>query len=366
MNDKPESRSEQVLELVALCGELPNRMLDLLPGSGEWTQKAVRGLIQQGLVKHYQKDGLRSLRVTKKGWKLLEQSAPARYAYWAQRAQKYCGQRSDLKSRLRTHRIAEAVLILSLAGTTLRRDQKPSLFDGHFEFQPLPNRQPLFYSSIEIKGHGDEATRIKATRAVGLLLSDTARYLVYNCGDSLIKWSSKAEEKLIGAVDGMMELQGLGGRETGAIMLGRDMGTALQLLESDGRFRRQYFSVDGTFPFLLFAPLNRTGIQLLRLYCSSGLRSQLKDILLSNRSPPSFSRYPCDYEEGDCTVLLACEFDLERIVHFRNGLQLFDERGVIVCFDFQREPLEAFFGDLAEIRPVPSSLLEKLMDTKKN
>jgi len=360
LEEKPESRGEQVLGLIALCGELPSSALRLFSGNDEWTQKAVRTLIQRGLVKSYQKDGVRALRMTKRGWRLLEGAYPARYAYWHERAQRYCGQRSDLKSRLRTHRIAEALVLLSQAGITLHRDQKPELAGGRFQGTDAP-ATPVCYSSVEIKDMGDAATRIKATRAVGLLLCGEENFLVYNSASALMKWSSKAEQKLIGAVDGSLELAGWRQQELSALMLGTDMSMALPLLQSNGKFRRQCFSVDETFPSMLYAPLDAAGCRLVQLYCSTFARHRLRKILLAGRDPPRFPRYPCDYEEDSRSVLLACEFDLQKIVHFKNGLELFDERGVAICFEFQREPLEAFLGDLADIRPVPSSLLEETL-----
>ena len=51
-------------------------------------------------------------------------------------------------------------------------------------------------------------------------------------------------------------------------------------------------------------------------------------------------------------VLLAYEFDLERLRRFRDSLQMFGGRGLVICFDFQQAVLEEYLAGLVEFQTV--------------
>ena len=48
-------------------------------------------------------------------------------------------------------------------------------------------------------------------------------------------------------------------------------------------------------------------------------------------------------------VLFAYDLNMVNLRKFKNGLEMFEERGIVVCFEFQRKVLEEYFGELAEV-----------------
>ena len=359
MEENAEAREDMILGLIALTSDLPTKLLHLLPGSVEWSQKTVRTLERDKLLKRHQKNGITSLRLTKRGRDMLIHAFPERFAPLFTDAYLARCRKSDPVSLERMHRAAAVNVLMQQAGTRLYPDEKPAVFAATEAPVQLPP-SPCFYSSLEVKARGIELTRIQATRAMGVLLNGHGDgYLVYHTGASPLKWSSKAEQKLMGAVRGIL----LGRRaqltELQAVMIGSHMGTALDLLRSEGGHRRQNFRLDGTFPAFYFVPCDARGVRQVRLLGCPAARETLTKLLRGGREVPKSPRYDCDALMDNMPVLFACEFDMEKLRRFRNGLELFGEHGIVCCFDYQADCLAAYLDGLAQVRPVAAEKIEK-------
>jgi len=132
------------------------------------------------------------------------------------------------------------------------------------------------------------------------------------------------------------------------------MNMALTLLVSTGGYNRQFFRLDGTFERLYFAPNTPEGETQVKILCSSEIRGTLRDLLLSDLQPQQPGlRVEHDALRDDGTpVLLAYEFDLERLRRFRDSLQMFGGSGLVICFDFQQAVLEEYLAGLVEFQAV--------------
>ena len=47
--------------------------------------------------------------------------------------------------------------------------------------------------------------------------------------------------------------------------------------------------------------------------------------------------------------MLGYTFNLELLKKFKSGIEYFETKGMVICFEFQREALEVYFGDLVDI-----------------
>lgn len=341
MAEVSEVREDTLLGLTALCGDLPVRLLPLLPGSTEWTRKTVSVLRADKLLRRHHKNGVPSLRLTQKGRTLLNRACPERFQPLFTESYLARCRKSDPVSVERLHRTAAVYLLMFRAGVQLYPDEKPPFYQlGN----PPDFSVPAFYSSLEVKGQGPESTRIKATRAVGLLMGTGYAALVYHTGAAPLKWSSKAEQKLMGAVKGILIRQRIPLSEIEGLMIGANMGTALDLLQSDGGNRRQYFRLDSTFPIMRYLPCDENGIRLLWLLCRPASHKRLAEVLRSRYEEPVAFPFDSDVAIDGQPVLFAYDFDLERIKRFKSGLELFGKQGHAVCFDFQADCLERYLG----------------------
>ncbi len=97
--------------------------------------------------------------------------------------------RSEVTRRLRLYQKAETYLTLLSAGIPFFADQKPDIFREGREAGILTmGNLPLFYSSREFKHIGPEATKIRNSRSIGVLLAPHCAYALYNTGDHVLKW----------------------------------------------------------------------------------------------------------------------------------------------------------------------------------
>lgn len=361
MAEVSEVREDTLLGLTALCGDLPTKLLTLLPGSTEWTRKTVLSLRAGKLLMRHHKNGVSSLRLTKKGRELLIRADPERFRpVFTETYLSRC-RKSDPVSVERLHRTAAAYLLMFRAGVRLYPDEKPPFY----QLGNTPDFSvPAFYSSLEIKTQGLESIRINAARAVGLLMGEEQTALVYHTGAAPLKWSSKAEQKLMGAVKGILMRQRVPVSEVEGLTIGTNMGTALNLLQSEGGNRRQYFRLDGTFPVMRYLPCNENGIRLLRLLCHPASSRRLIDKLQSRYDAPVAFPFDSDATIDGAPVLFAYDFDLERIKRFRTGLELFGKQGHAVCFDFQADCLERYLGKAARLHLLDPAAIWKEVGLK--
>ena len=333
--------------------DFPAKLINNIHASGNRrVYEAIESLIADGYVKRYRKDKIGSLRLTKKGQSYLESVNKERFGEAVLSKRKYS--KSELKKRIRIHRIAATYLMMKNSGIKIYKDQKPKLFSED-ERNIIEIKEPVFYSSGEIKSFGIECTKIKFTRAVGVMLIEADNgFIVYNAENTLMKWSSQAEQKLHGVISGILLKNSIQIDNFSAIMMGNNMDSAKKQLLSKGGPRNCYFKLDNTFNEFYFVPETRDGEFLLRLLSSVHERKFLKEKVLDlfnidNNSAPFVSD---GVDSKERMTLLAYTFDMERIRKFKSAIEMFEEPALVICFDFQRKVLEGYFGNLAQIEVI--------------
>ena len=148
----------------------------------------------------------------------------------------------------------------------------------------------------------------------------------------------------MGAVKGILIRQRIPLSEIEGLMIGANMGTALDLLQSEGGNRRQYFRLDGAFPVMRYLPCDENGVRQLQLLCRPDLQRRLHARLQSSYGEPVAFPFDSDASMDGNPVLFSYDFDLERLKRFRTGLELFGKQGHAVCLDFQADCLERYLG----------------------
>ena len=333
---KTDSIKYQLLEMVGLCGEFPSGQLNRLIESDSYAEKVVTDLKQSKLIRTHYKDGLRGYRLTKRAKELLLSQNPCRFQNYLTGNAETNLIRSELPRRLRLHQKAETYLTLSHAGIPFFPDEKPLLFSESSEAATFPVRSlPLFYSSREIKNLGASTTKIKNSRCIGILMAPHCVYAVYNTGNTLLKWEYKTEVRLNAFLQHY--LQGLpyhGPPTVYAIMTGSDMDMAFRLLTSTGGYKKTLFMLDTSYEHFYFLPNNSYGEYLLRLLVQPQRMMQLNQLLLSDCFPQR-EDLPIEHDGIDSQenpILLAYDFDMQRINRFNTGLNVYGLSGnLIIC-----------------------------------
>ena len=351
------------LELVAVSIDYPCRLMNRLGCSNRSAYRLIEKLISDGYIRKHKKDNLCSLRITKKGQSILLKENPERFEKLMEK-RRYC--KSEVVKRLRWHRIASTYTSMRNAEVGIFFDEKPNLF-SKTENALTTIDKPVFYSAVEIKDLGPECTKIKFSRAVGIMLcSNEVGFIVYNTDNSLMKWSSRAEQRLYGVLTGILLNNSVQVNDFAGIMIGNNMGTALTQLLSSGGVKNCFFKVDNTFNEFYYIPEDNDGDVLLRLLTNYEKRRKIRDMVMqsfriTNNMLP-FASDGVDSEER--ATLLAYEFDMEKIRKFKSGIEMFEEPGIVICFDFQREVLEKYFGKLARIVTLNREWMVKELDMR--
>lgn len=358
MNIIAESALTRLLSFIALSADFPTVSLRDVLGSGRYPEQVVAALRQRKLITTHAGNGLRSYRLTSAGRKTLADLLPERCGPYLELPQ---ATKSEYPRRLRNHRVAETYVQMERAGIEIFPDRKPWPFTAM-----VPNSPHItaFYGSREVRSCGLESAKIKNARFTGVLVSPAGTWLTYHTGAAVMKWESKSEQRTKALVASL-----LNGRQTllrpsdvGGVMIGQDMDTAYELLASNGGVKRAYFRVDNTFEHFPFIPLGEEGVFLLKVLCDKPLNAKLQSVLLAGHDLDAAADYlfTCDaFNAQGLPVLLAYDFDLQRINSFVTGLHLHGLTGSVICFDFQAETLRRYAQDKVVVETIDHQKFER-------
>lgn len=144
--------SLNLLELIAISGELPTHLLSRIAGSNSYKETVVTALKRQGFVKTYYKDSLRGLRLTYNAKQKLLKANPERFEFFLTGNSDTNHIKGDLARRQRLHRIAEATVtiqkpIYPFFAMISQMCSRPALMKA----QPLKLHLPLFITPVKSK-----------------------------------------------------------------------------------------------------------------------------------------------------------------------------------------------------------------------
>ena len=205
---------------------------------------------------------------------------------------------------------------------------------------------------------------------MGILLSQKCIYAVFYTGNALMKWEYRTELKVKALLSYHASRGVLSGSSINpsyrpdtpikALIIGQDMDTALKLLRSNGGYQRSYFYLDTSFDYFHYVPDTPAGETMVKLLCSPKMHSELQKLMLSDLLPPC-TDYGLEHDAvlNELPVLLAFDFDMQRISRFRTALSLHGLCGHLICFDFQRQVLQQYFGDTVTIETISLDKFER-------
>jgi len=267
--------------------------------------------------------------------------------------------RSEPHRRERLYRVAEASVTMLNAGVSIFQDERPPLTDIGVEVISAP----AFYSSREIKDLGIVFDKVKSTRSVGILLTETDTFVTYNFGNSIIrKWAYKTEMRTKAVVENEFCIKPQSTQysrdKIKGIILGNYMELAYDVL---GNTAKQYFLLDDNYDNFYFVTNDERGEMLIRLLCHPELCDELDEILTDDLCPSrsgALIEHDAMTEDGK-PVLLSYKCDLRRIRKFDTALRMRDRRGIIICFDYQAEVLRRYCSPLIEFQTLDYEKTER-------
>lgn len=349
---RTDSLKYHFLELIGICGEFPSEQLFRFFHSPSYAQKVITELKNEKLIRTHYNDSLRGYRLTKQGKSLLLNNNPERFHAYLTGNSETNRIRSEPVRRKRLHLLCETYMTLLHSDINIFPDTKPCLNSDDYSRQ---THFPLFYSSKELKEIGSITTKFKNSRSMGILLTEYCIYVVYNTGNSVLKWEYRTEVRLNAFLQHYFKNQYYHGPpEIHAIMLGQDMNTSLRLMISTGGYKQSLFKLDNSFTHFHYLPNSTEGETVLKILSDPVLKQNLDLLLLSDLKRKNMD-LPLEHDAcslENLPVLLAYDFDMHRINRFNTGLNVYGVEGVLVCFDYQIPILKQYVSTSAHFSSI--------------
>ena len=352
-----------LLTLLAICGEVPAALVSQLPGSESYQAKAITRLKSGHWITTYYSDGLRGFRLTKAAKRELVQLQPERFVTILSGSNSATSPKYSLPSRLRLHRMAEALVMMYRTGVVVLPWEKPGAFLPDDRFTPFTLTRPTYYSSLEVKRIGEQGNIIRNSRATGVLLAPDRIFAVFNTADGEMKWEYEAELRLKILLQQDICYTRLPDQYAsiipGAIVVSPDMNQFPPLLRGKAAGKKP-FVLGNQFDHFHYLTTDHHGEVLLQILCSPKQRDQLDRTLLCDLSPAkAFLTENDGFDEKGNPVLLAYSCDIPRIYRFYSGLLAHGLRGTAFCFDFQEAALREVCGNTVGFEVIDFDIYER-------
>lgn len=338
-----------LLTLIAISGEFPTCLIDRLQFNSGYMESVITRLKQEKLVRTFYRNSLRGLRLTAAAKKQLLENYPERFRTILTGVSEINRLKCEVPRRLRLHRMAEVLVTVNNTGVYVFPWEKPSVFQP--ELPPTGCRVdlPVYYSSREIKEIGSSSSKIRNSRAAGVLFADNSIFTIYNAGPFQMKWEYNAEMRF--KVFMQMEVcqtrlpAQFGSADQRAVVFGAGIDQLDTLLGVGDGLSHNHFVLDGSYDHFYFLTSDQRGETLLRFLCDGNLRAMLDSILMEDLSPPlTGSPIENDAMDGDVPVLFGYTCDMPRLRRFDTALSLHMRNGVVICFNFQEEAYRRCLG----------------------
>lgn len=329
MGDRQEKEAgsmDRLLMAVGACGELPFELARDVVGSVSYAAVLTARMKKEGLAGCRRGGGVKGYVLHRKGKRRLEELYADRMRPFLAGDACLYPVKSELPKRIRLHRMAHAWVQMYRLGA--------DVFAGEFPVSPCVSREEkrkgIYYSSVLVKRRIAKETG--GSRACGVLDAGEHGFCVYHTMECLMKWMGRTEWTF--RMRASQAMYGAGeSRRLQALILAKDMGMLVRLLESDGGIKKELFYLDDAYEAYYYLPgLDRAGLQY-RLLMEPVLEKQMEEMV---RQALRASR-----ETGP--AYFGWLLDLWQIRRVRERI-LREGRGHIICLDYQAEALQAYMG----------------------
>ena len=347
--------SHNLIELIAVSGEFPSHLIDRIAGSPSYKEAVITALKRQGFVRTFYKDSLRGLRLTHSAKQKLLKLNPDRFEFFLTGNSDTNHIKGDPARRQRLHRIAEATVTIQNADILIFRDEKPEIFSPEPDECDTEITTPVFYNSREIKEIGTAFVKIKGARSVGVILTPKDILVTYNIGNALMKRDYKSEMRTKAHMKTVLcreRLTEYSGEDIKGLLLADNMDFCKEILTGEGG--KQYFLLDGNYENFYYITNDYKGERILTTLCNPLLDARLKNVLMSDlqKGNKGLTIENDAFEQDGTPVLFGFYCDLPRIKRFNTALSLQKKKGVIICFDFQKEALQKFCSEQIDFKTI--------------
>ena len=367
----PGSQAGSLAAILSVVGEYPYSSLHLL-GNERYFRKLVHKLTEKNELYNSEcgerlyckcfnlsgKGAGKTIRFYKDAIPILKWISPdALPSYMnASKNHKFSG---DVWHIERNHRIAEVVAMCMRSGIEYRPYVLPELQDS--EILSVIPKQNVFYPSRRLKEvRPVDQNKTMFTRMAGAIFSHQKCFAVYNTRNSSMRWNGMGEFKALHSLSEIARMNADVTSINSAILFGQSDKTALGTLKAAEEIGRHEFRFDKIYQYVHFVPLSDNGIRLLRLICHPKVKEKLLDLLFeSDTISNGRGIFEYDAYVYGKYILSHLDGDIIRLIRFKEALLFNHYEGEVLCFDFQKDYVNAFLEGLAKVRTIEMGLIEE-------
>lgn len=358
---------DRLLDLLILVGysiSFPATLAKRLSGHEQYDRAVMYRAIREGYVVLIRREGkrqvIRSLQLTDKGEEYIAERDP--------RALTMIHSRMDMAPQvfpsreakiLRLHAIATGLVMARAAGAQISPADKPSLLFPSVDHpqKPVDNEQFYYYSPFELRAafeELDDRAQPNTSRLIGVIVRGNRCFCMYFAGKQRIYWQRVSEENHAIGIEGLLQARGFQKTMMSQIVIGSRMSVAEKLCRSPRLNGDRYFVVSDFFDNCFFVTNDAAGDTLLpMLLRPTGYLDFNRHALAGYQPPESYNRIIDAVEPlTGRPVFLCYSCDLQLLDSLRQQRYGFQEKPIVLCFDYQRKAIESILQDTAEVRSI--------------
>lgn len=359
------SYAEDMLKMVALCGEFPWSGLDMIERDKKILLRSLLKIRKDGFMSVSGSAEMKTIRMTKKGLAPLLELGEGYLAH-------YLGMTEGHKFRggtkasgaagatqtWRRHRMAEILVTFLYSGVKVWDFEKPYI-DLSLNTPKLINEDDIvFYTSRQLKNAGDgENKKVDFTRIMGALFSPGGIYPIYHTNKGLMKWQQQGEMKAQILLENIVNCNynsenHFDYHASRAIMFGKDINVFVDILKSNGGKRMQnnfeLLSFDNTYNNIHFITLDDNGNDQLKMLMSKNWKEKMLNIIFPEEIRISdTSDIDADARIENTFVLSFLDGDIGRLKRFtKSSIIAPDYEFQVICFPWQEEALKKYSSNI--------------------
>ena len=255
----------------------------------------------------------------------------------------------------RNHRVGETIAMCMMADIETTPYILPELQKE--SIRSVIPKTPSYYVARNFKKiYEAELNKTIFTRMTGLLFYPGGTYAVYNTRESVMKWSGLGEIKARQELSEIVRMNAGFTEVTSALLFGVNEDIALRtLIESDKSLKR-HIRFDRIYQSIHFVPLNRDGIDLLKILTFPDWHEKLMNMLFTQEiRPKGYGSFEYDAYRENRYYYSHLDGDIARLIRLKEALQSQEQSlGVfeVLCFPWQFQFLKEYFDKSVTLRQI--------------
>lgn len=351
-----------ILEIISVSGEvLKSDLMNISEFKNNYIRQTICDLKKDNLIRENSFDNMKTLRLTSKGKMLLSQLYPDRYNDLFSGGRQSNKVRSSPQRRKRALSLAQVIILLRQTDVKIFGDEKTLLYDNYCPGADFVDSE--FYTSMELKDLFVEFNKAKGSRVIGILITKSYVYLVYNTAKNPIKISGNTELKFRVTVEKEIVRKIFKNtKEIRWLIIGAGNNMPSKLYENSGIGKQKYISIHFDNLEKCFLNFQCEAESAAKLISDDDLLERMEGYICELYGFEKNNKTKYEYiDEDGSPVFFAFDYKLKEINDFilrssRNG-----KGANIVCFESQVSSLSMYQGNEIGVYRIKDSVIDEVV-----